>query len=406
MDRDQRISDNLVRLVQVIFGLVIAQSLLLYRTVIVTPGAPHYLAAAALVVVYTTTVFSWLDWHITMEFNPYNLNPSHPFKVHEQWRLAVDLFIVTVYAYTLFTIASFEDDPRYSLSRFLFAFPLFFLAYLVSGALRRITHGKHASNFRAIIEFGVAFSIVWLAYLLIVPDRFGPERQWVNLGVLVLILGLTFAYRLRRRLLRAQRLKRKDKGLRVGVDVDGVLANQINGILPRIKARHGIDLTYDEITDWQLPVGATSDVKVEIADALEDPQYILSMPIHSGAKRFMETLFEDHRLYVVTARPIEAKADTEVWLSRAGFPFDGLLNLKEKAKSMFQTDVLVDDYVGNISDYLRNSSGTAVLVKQPWNHDHSELVEWADDPRLRHADNMAEALAIVQELATVQVSSS
>jgi 5'(3')-deoxyribonucleotidase len=400
---DQRISDNLVRLVQVVFGLVIAQSLLLYRAVIVAPGSPHYLAAVALLVIYTTTVMSWIDWHNTMEFNPYNLNPRHPYKLQEQLRLGLDLVIVSIYAYALFTIAIFEDNPRNSIARFLFAFPLIFLAYVVSGLLRRISHGRHASNVRVILEFGIAFGLVWLLYLLLAVGQYSSDdhayRQWINLGTLFAVFGIMVTYRLRRSYLRTKQQGRKAHGLRIGVDIDGVLANQIAGILPRIKARHGIDLSYDDITDWQLPIGKSSDVKVEIENAMSDPQYILTMPLHAEATDFMETLFDENRLYIVTARPLEAKADTEAWLGKCKFRFDGLINLKERSKSMFQTDVLVDDYIGNVEEYLGNSSGIAVLVSQPWNRDHTSLADWESDPRLVYADDLSVALTFIQDFS-------
>lgn len=70
-ERDRRISDQLVRLVQIIFGLVVAQSLALYRDVVVHPASDgHWLAALALATVYITTALSWIDWHVTMEYSP------------------------------------------------------------------------------------------------------------------------------------------------------------------------------------------------------------------------------------------------------------------------------------------------------------------------------------------------
>ncbi len=337
-----------------------------------------------------------------MEFNPYNLNPRHAHKTQEQWRLAVDLFIVSVYAYALFTVADFESDPEGSLSRFLFAFPLFFLAYLMSGGLRRITHGKHSSNFRAIIEFGIAFAILWGAYLYLIETLFVHSdqsfRQWINVGTLGTVLALTLSYRMRRRNLRHQREARKDRGLRIGVDVDGVLGNQIAGILPRIASSHGIQLAYSDITDWQLPIGDDSDVKVEIGSAMEDPEYVLKMPVHAGAKRLMETLYENNRLFVITSRPPETKSDTETWLGENGLPFDELINLKEQAKSLFKTDVLIDDFVGNVAEYLKNSTGTAILVEQPWNRDHASLDEWSEDARLIFTNTLDSTISEVQRL--------
>jgi hypothetical protein len=58
---DRRVSDHLVRLVQVVFGVVIAQSLILYRDVVVAPHL-HWVATIALGVIYITTVLSWIDW--------------------------------------------------------------------------------------------------------------------------------------------------------------------------------------------------------------------------------------------------------------------------------------------------------------------------------------------------------
>jgi hypothetical protein len=70
----RRVSDQLVRLVQLLFGLVAVQPLLLYGDVFVQPFAyEHRTAVFALLAVYVTTVSSWIDWHITMEANPYDI---------------------------------------------------------------------------------------------------------------------------------------------------------------------------------------------------------------------------------------------------------------------------------------------------------------------------------------------
>ena len=68
--RNIRISDSLVRLVQVLFALVVAQSLLLYRAVIIQPLGEHVVAAFAMAVIYITVILSWIDWHVTMGAEP------------------------------------------------------------------------------------------------------------------------------------------------------------------------------------------------------------------------------------------------------------------------------------------------------------------------------------------------
>lgn len=199
---DLRVSDNLIRLVQVMFGLVVAQSLLLYRDVVVNPGHPHSVAFLALVVIYAVTITSWIDWHISVERCPYNLSPEDGHSRTEQWRVVTEVLVVCVYAYALFTVAGFESNPAASIARYLFAFPLAFLAYVLSGLLRRSTYGGSASVIRAMLEFGALLAAVWVAYLVLVTDVYHVQdrnlRVWTNVAAIILVLGLTLAYRSRR----------------------------------------------------------------------------------------------------------------------------------------------------------------------------------------------------------------
>jgi len=68
----QRVSDQLVRLVQVFFALVLGQSLVLFKAVLLSPfTSDHWLAAVAWATVFYTTVASWVDWHVVMARRPY-----------------------------------------------------------------------------------------------------------------------------------------------------------------------------------------------------------------------------------------------------------------------------------------------------------------------------------------------
>jgi hypothetical protein len=52
---------------------------------------------------------------------------------------------------------------------------------------------------------------------------------------------------------------------------------------------------------------------------------------------------------------------------------------------------LIDDYQGNIKDFLRSDKArVAVLVDRPWNYERADLAEWIPD-----------RLAIVTDLADV-----
>jgi uncharacterized protein len=167
----------------------------------------------------------------------------------------------------------------------------------------------------------------------------------------------------------------------VGVDVDGVLADQITGILPLILERHDLVLTLSEITEWNLPI-KSSDLGQELERSMSSREFVLGMPVHEGAASMLTFLRESNRVIVVTARRGPALEWTAEWLHRHELPFDELVGGIEAKKSACAADVLIDDYIGNVVEFLENTSGLAILVDQPWNRDRSALHPFAADGRL------------------------
>jgi 5'(3')-deoxyribonucleotidase len=169
--------------------------------------------------------------------------------------------------------------------------------------------------------------------------------------------------------------------LTVGIDLDGVLSDQITDVLPRIKRRLGIDLTYNDITAFRLPLGST-DLALEIQDAQGDASYLRDMPAHEGAARVVADLRRRYRVLLITARPPGSRAMTELWLRTNEFEFDGIVNAEETKKSLYGADVLIDDYTGNIRDFLEQTEGLGLLVDRPWNRqDRHTLESWIAEGR-------------------------
>jgi 5'(3')-deoxyribonucleotidase len=377
-------------------------ALLLHRDVVLDPAAQaNWLSALALVTVYLTTVLSWIDWHVTMEARPYNFNPRNQHRVMEQTRLGLDVLVVIAYAYLLFTIEEFKKVPDRGVGGYLLGFPVVFGAYLLSGLTRRQSHGRLASNPTPILVFGVTYLALWGGHRWIyVQFSVDPELggRWVDAIAIAMTLVLMLGYRATRRVLAKRRRQTKDAGLVVGIDVDGVLANQINGIVPRVKARLGISLRYEDVTEWRLPLGS-SDIAKEIAIALEDQEYVIGMPVHDGARDLVDELYKEDRVLMITARPADTRVWTSQWLQNHGFMLDELVSVKEEKKSLYRSDVLIDDYIGNIHEYLENTSGIAILVDQPWNRrERGHLRDWISQDRLHVVTNMREVLPIIRKL--------
>lgn len=170
----------------------------------------------------------------------------------------------------------------------------------------------------------------------------------------------------------------------VGVDIDGVLGNQVVGVLERVNARLGLSLSYEDVVDWDIPLGDTSFVP-EITNAMLDPEFILAMPVHPGAQDLLSTLRDRYFVKILTVRPPETEPLTARWLKEHRLTYDALATAREARKSLYEVDILIDDYVGNLVDFLENTTGVAVIVDQPWNQDATALDTWLGDRLVRIA---------------------
>lgn len=148
-------------------------------------------------------VWSWIDWHVTMEANPYVFAGDRKTEQAERFRLYVDLGIVGTYAYILFQVEPLAADPEANLKYLLVGYPLVFAMYLTSGVLRRVRHGSRATNLPPIVVFFVAF-LVWTA-LYVLLRRTTLSEYWLNLMALTgTLLGMR-AYRWYRKRYRERR---------------------------------------------------------------------------------------------------------------------------------------------------------------------------------------------------------
>lgn len=88
------------------------------------------------------------------------------------------------------------------------------------------------------------------------------------------------------------------------------------------------------------------------------------------------------------------------WLRLNELPFDDLAGSEEAKKSLHGVDALVDDYLGNVEEFLTNSTGPAVLVDQPWNRDGRDaLSEYVSTGRLGAVRTLGEVPAALRALA-------
>jgi len=181
----------MVRLIEIVFGVVLGASLTIYRSVIADFFAPsHLTAVVALVTIYVTAVLSWLDWHDTIDRAPYALQTFC-----EKVRLAVDLLVPGSYVYVLFAIDAFSEEPRGSVARFLAGYTMVFALYVVSGLLRRRQYGVRASRVGTLLAFTAYFVVLLAIYLATQHAALGAYAVVVNVAFVLLAFAGVISHR-------------------------------------------------------------------------------------------------------------------------------------------------------------------------------------------------------------------
>ena len=172
--------------------------------------------------------------------------------------------------------------------------------------------------------------------------------------------------------------------MRLGCDVDGVLAN-FNHVFVELTVRVlGKDLypgpagTFDIFT-WNYPefFGYTSSDVTKVWDHIKsDPDFWLNIPAYKNTKQAMKVLANlqqsNNDIYFITNRMgVNAKRQTEKWLDRFDMMPTTVLLSKEKGfcATALALDAYIDDKWENCVDVaMQNDTIKVFCMDQPWNH--------------------------------------
>jgi 5'(3')-deoxyribonucleotidase len=352
--RKDPISDYFVRLVDIIFGFILAQGFVLYRARIIEPNLS--VNSVSLLLVNATVLLSWVGYHRSVNAFPYNA--TFVSKV----RLTFDLLILVVYSYLVFVV---ED-----LSRVLIGLFAVFFLYVVTGVIRtREWHDRKASRLRLSIIIAVAYFLEWsisadgFLSKWSVPMVGEPVLKWT---LVLSALGLMLFYR-------GMRGRRGYPPIvPIGIDIDGVLGEQVIPALTRLQRRGiGVGVTKEHITKWDSQVDNTTIDKA-IEEALLDDEYVREMPVIAGSTTAMEWLRDRFHIVIASSRPVEAEAETVKWLKK-NFPrcWHEYVNTRVIGKQTLGLKILVDDYPKNAKQFA-SESGIVLLFSQPWNRDEDD----------------------------------
>jgi 5'(3')-deoxyribonucleotidase len=168
--------------------------------------------------------------------------------------------------------------------------------------------------------------------------------------------------------------------LKIAVDIDGVLADQVGAILKVIEKEYGLKYLKSDVNcaHWTF---SGREIWSEIARLLANPEYTLSVPLIDGSQKGIEQL-NDHDIFVVTARRPNAENATKQWLS-THFPcLTEYYRASTGTKHVIPSDVLIDDLDMNIVEFVKSDpSRRGILFVHPWSINGTDIENYSDQVR-------------------------
>lgn len=194
---------------------------------------------------------------------------------------------------------------------------------------------------------------------------------------------------------------------RVGIDLDGTVANYLHGAVPLLKEHYGLvpnlakpSYTIEEVfglTKETRPPGMRQLLYEELhlfrtLPKLEDDIEMLTVKLKQDGVK----------VYFVTARSGShvIREDTWYWLEHNGFQFDDVFHTDRKADICKQARIRVmyEDEVGQLMD-LQKARIDTVIRDQPWNTNLPRDPHYLERKKGRqaHVRNWREAYIAMKE---------
>jgi len=165
--------------------------------------------------------------------------------------------------------------------------------------------------------------------------------------------------------------------LRIALDIDGVLADQVGAVLKRIEMDYGQVYRKSDVNraHWAFQ---GRDIWMEISRLLSDVEYVLAVPVIEGSKAAVQQL-AGHELCVVTARRPEVESATRQWLDRHFPCLREYYYAKVGNKQAIPSKALIDDFDLNIVEFVKSHPDRrGILFEQPWSRNGTQIEQYAD----------------------------
>jgi uncharacterized HAD superfamily protein len=169
--------------------------------------------------------------------------------------------------------------------------------------------------------------------------------------------------------------------VRLGIDLDGVVADFNTGWTTRYNRKHGTALSAEMITEWgaMIPLTgfASMDEFWEWARNDEGRGLFHDLPPYAGALDALGRLAVDHEIIVITTKPHWAYAETFSWLADHAVPASEV-HITEQ-KWWVDCDVYLDDGPHNLEALQRERPDRTICrFVRPWNRSLPGVIDVPD----------------------------
>jgi 5'(3')-deoxyribonucleotidase len=158
--------------------------------------------------------------------------------------------------------------------------------------------------------------------------------------------------------------------VRLGIDLDGVVANFNEGWMQRYNKERGTNLTPDLVDHWDAMVQLTEFESGrdfwQWARNGQGPGLFRHLPVYPDAVPALERLSHNHEIVIITTKPRWSISDTYAWIA------DNRIPTKEVhitgRKWTVDCDIYLDDGPHNVESLaLERPDRTVCRFVRPWN---------------------------------------
>lgn len=165
--------------------------------------------------------------------------------------------------------------------------------------------------------------------------------------------------------------------MKIAVDIDGVLADQVEAALRAIEKEYGLRYRKSDVNHahWTF---SGREIWSLIARLLADPEYTLNIPLIEGAQDGIGQL-AGHDVCVVTARRPNAEHATRRWLNMHFPSLTEYYRASTGTKHSIPSDILIDDLDLNIVEFVKSDPNRrGILFVHPWSINGTDIENYGD----------------------------